>query len=156
MENGRWVTGYTIKIFRVCGIPEYIFHHVNFLLATDKSSGPNVHRYVHTIMHVAKLNGARSGSIAPMTVLVNSIANAKTFQKMTCQITQLMSRLCIILSRKQFLTCNHVTNRPCWWYGTKEYLISAIVGTSQRGRASLSGMSQEIGCHMVASQELLK
>ncbi len=47
-----------------------------------------------------------------------------------------------------------MTNRPCWWYGTKEYLISAIVGTSQRGRASLSGMSQEIGCHMVASQEL--
>ena len=28
------------------------------------------------------------------------------------------------------------------------------MGTSQRGRASLSGMSQEIGCHMVASQEL--
>ncbi len=55
---------------------------------------------------------------------------------------------------QQFLTCNHVTNRPCWWYGTKEYLISAIVGTSQRGRASLSGMSQEIGCHVVASQEL--
>ncbi len=53
-----------------------------------------------------------------------------------------------------FLTCNHVTNRPCWWYGTKEYLISAIVGPSQRGRASLSGMSQEIGCHVVASQEL--
>ena len=53
-----------------------------------------------------------------------------------------------------FLTCNHVTNRPCWWYGTKEYLISAIVGTSQRGRASLSGLSQEIGCHVVESQEL--
>ena len=36
----------------------------------------------------------------------------------------------------------------------KEYLISAIVGTSQRRHeASLSGLSQEIGCHMVASQE---
>jgi hypothetical protein len=36
----------------------------------------------------------------------------------------------------------------------KEYLVSANVGTSQCGPASLSGMSQEIG-HMIASQELM-
>ena len=35
----------------------------------------------------------------------------------------------------------------------KKYLISAIVGSSQRERASLSGMSQEICYHVVASQE---
>ena len=29
---------------------------------------------------------------------------------------------------------------------TKEYFISSIVGTNQRGREALSGVSQEIGC----------
>ena len=24
-----------------------------------------------------------------------------------------------------------LARRPCWWYGTKEYFISSIVGTSQ-------------------------
>ncbi len=41
------------------------------------------------------------------------------------------------------------------WHKRIHYHASATVGTSQHGQASLSGMSQEISCHMVASQELV-
>ena len=36
--------------------------------------------------------------------------------------------------------------QPCSWCDTKEYFISVIVGTSQRGRVTLFGTSQENGC----------
>ena len=41
----------------------------------------------------------------------------------------------------------HLTSwRPCWKYNTKEYVISSIVGSTQRGWLTLSAMSREIDC----------
>ena len=41
----------------------------------------------------------------------------------------------------------HLTSRrPCWRYNTKEYAISSIVGSSQRGWLPLSSASREIDC----------
>ena len=41
----------------------------------------------------------------------------------------------------------HLTSwRPCWRYNTKEYVINSIVGSSRRGRLTLSATSREIDC----------
>ena len=41
----------------------------------------------------------------------------------------------------------HLTSqRPCWRYNTKEYVINSIVGSSWRGRLTLSAASREIDC----------
>ena len=38
------------------------------------------------------------------------------------------------------------TRRPRWRYNTKEYIISCIVGPSQRGWVTLSTASRKIDC----------
>ena len=59
-------------------------------------------------------------------------------------------RFCMLLASLHnlpYIDGLHLTSRrPCWWYNTKEYVISTIVGSSRRERQTLSAASQENDC----------